>query len=177
LREDGLLDQRPVPELELLRGRHYTLQDIDLRAGIPIRLRDINGDTLELMVEFEPGAAVAVGLTVRCSLDGQELTRIFYDCVNRHLVLDAAQSSLSDTAHRGRHAGPLPLADGETIRLRIFLDGSLVEVFANERVCVTGRIYPVRADSLGLALWAHGGPARLRSLDIWEMGGIWEDRR
>jgi len=49
-----------------------------------------------------------------------------------------------------------------------------VEVFANGRLCLTRRIYPTRPDSLGVALFAEGGPARLRALQAWEMAGIWE---
>jgi beta-fructofuranosidase len=59
------------------------------------------------------------------------------------------------------------------LRLRVFLDRSVLEVFANERVCIGERIYPSRPDSLGLALFAEGGSAELRGLDVWEMGTIW----
>jgi beta-fructofuranosidase len=36
--------------------------------------------------------------------------------------------------------------------LRIFVDRSILEVFANDRVSITTRIYPTRRDSLGVAL-------------------------
>jgi Glycosyl hydrolases family 32 C terminal len=51
----------------------------------------------------------------------------------------------------------------------------VVEVFANERLALTERIYPTRPDSLGLGLFAEGGAARLLSLDVWTMGSIWTD--
>ncbi len=52
----------------------------------------------------------------------------------------------------------------------------MIEVFANGRACLTGRVYPTRADSLGLGLVARGGSARLFSLSIWEMRPISPDR-
>ena len=66
-----------------------------------------------------------------------------------------------------------PLPSEQTLKLRIFLDRSVVEVFANDRVCLASRIYPTRADSRGLTLFARGGSARLSSLDAWEMRSIW----
>jgi beta-fructofuranosidase len=53
---------------------------------------------------------------------------------------------------------------------RFFLDRSVVEIFANDRTCLTGRIYPTLADSLGVDLFAGGGTVKLTSMDIWKMG-------
>ncbi|MFL5733853.1 MAG: glycoside hydrolase family 32 protein [Chloroflexia bacterium] len=165
----GVLEMRPAPELEMLRRQHYSLQDAPLAEGSPSLPIDVRGDALEIIVEFEPGDATEVGISVRCSPDGSEQTGIIYDALHRRLVLDASRSSLSSTAHLGRYAGPLVLAGGETVRLHIYLDASVVEVFANDRACVTGRIYPSKDDSLGILLSAHSGSARLLSLDVWEM--------
>jgi len=47
-------------------------------------------------------------------------------------------------------------------------------VFVNGRQCVAARVYPVRADSLGVSLRAQGAPAELRTLDVWQMASIYE---
>ena len=51
---------------------------------------------------------------------------------------------------RGTQGGAFALAEGETLKLQVFLDASVIEIFANDRVCLTSRIYPSRSDSLGL---------------------------
>jgi beta-fructofuranosidase len=51
----------------------------------------------------------------------------------------------------------------------VFLDKSVVEVFANGRQAVMRRVYPSRPDSLGVRLFSHGGPARVATLAAWEM--------
>ena len=175
LRPDGMLDMRPAPEIEMLRGNHWGLRDVDLVEDSARELVDVRGDTLEIVAEFDPGDATEVGIVVRRSPDRREQTRVLYDCANQHIVLDASRSSLDDTAHLTRHEGSLVLSDGESVRLRVFLDRSVVEVFANERTCVSGRVYPTREDSLGVSLFAHGGVARLVSLDVWEMASIWTE--
>ena len=51
----------------------------------------------------------------------------------------------------------------------MFVDRSVIEVFANDRQCLTQRIYPARADSLGVALFSSGGNARCTVLEAWDL--------
>jgi beta-fructofuranosidase len=73
-------------------------------------------------------------------------------------------------------SGPFDLARGEPLRLHIFLDGSVIEVFANERACLTARVYPDGPRSMGLGLFSSGGTAKLASLEAWEMRPISPNR-
>ena len=58
------------------------------------------------------------------------------------------------------------------MELRIFLDRSVVEVFANDRQCLAVRVYPGRQDSVGVSLRSQGRSAVLQSLDAWQMKHI-----
>ena len=62
---------------------------------------------------------------------------------------------------------PFTLTERESLKLHIFLDKSVLEVFANSRQCLTQRIYPTRADSLGVSIFTKGGEAILNKLDAW----------
>jgi beta-fructofuranosidase len=173
LRPDSTLDMRPAPELAQLRGRHYAVPGSELTSASVDLLTRIMGDTLEIVAELEVGDASEVGLVVRCSPDQTEQTRIYYDTIDGRLAIDSTQASANAAATGGAHSGPFRLARRETLRLHIFLDRSVVEVFANERACVTSRVYPTQPDSRGLALFAQGGTARVVRLDIWELAAIW----
>jgi beta-fructofuranosidase len=52
----------------------------------------------------------------------------------------------------------------------VVVDRSLVEVYANERLAITERVYPTREDSTGIMIDATGGAARLLELRIWTVG-------
>ncbi len=54
--------------------------------------------------------------------------------------------------------------------MRIFIDRSVVEVFLNERASICGRVYPGRADSLGVVI---DGQAAVLEADAWAMRGVW----
>jgi beta-fructofuranosidase len=67
------------------------------------------------------------------------------------------------------HEAPLAPVAGETLRLRVFLDRSSVEVFAQDgRVVLTDLVY-ADAASLGVALGARSGRARLVGLRSWRL--------
>jgi beta-fructofuranosidase len=189
VRPDGLLGVEPAPELELLRGRHCRYTGVTLTPSSSGLLEDVWGDCLEIVAEFDPGGgAEQFGLKLRCSPDdapsecrlcrngGSEQTSVLYDRIAGHLVIDRRRSSLSLDAQRHVQEGVLNLAAGEGLRLHVFLDRSVVEIYANGRLCLTSRIYPSRTDSQGIGLFARGGSVWLRSLDVWEVNSIWVGR-
>ena len=67
-----------------------------------------------------------------------------------------------------REAGPFKLAQGEPLKLRVLVDRSVIEVFANDRQAITRRIYP-GAGSLGIKAFSTGGDCRLAAVAFWEM--------
>ena len=104
---------------------------------------------------------------MRCTPDDAEQTLIHYDRLQGVLLIDRQKSSLCKDVERDIRSGPL-VAD-ESLFLHIFLDRSVIEVFANYKLCMSSRIYPSRTDSLGVGFFAHGGSARIKALDVWEM--------
>jgi beta-fructofuranosidase len=187
---DGTLTIAPPEELEALRRGRRTSRDVALPGDETVPLRGIGGKALELAAEIDPGRAGRVVLLVRRSPDGAEETGIWYDAKEGILGLDMSRSTgredvvytqgpidtggvfrAADYPHpRATVEAPLALRAGEPLRLRVFLDGPMLEVFANGRQCLTQQVFPARADSLGVALRAEGGDAALRTLDAWEMG-------
>jgi beta-fructofuranosidase len=90
--------------------------------------------------------------------------------------VERERSSLSPDVERGTQGGAFALAEDETLKLKVFLDASVIEIFANDRACLTSRIYPSRSDSLGIGVFARGHNARLKALSIWEMRPVSANR-
>jgi sucrose-6-phosphate hydrolase SacC (GH32 family) len=172
-RPDGTLGVQPAPELRSLRRRHLRLENVSVSPSAPTAV-ELLGAALEVVAEFRPGQAAQFGLKVRCAPDGSEQTLVTYDPRSGWLSIDRAHSSLDPAIDREPHGTYLKLAADEHLLLHIFVDHSVVEVYANDRACVTSRVYPSRADSLGVEVFARGGPAQLHQFDVWEMGSIWD---
>lgn len=66
-------------------------------------------------------------------------------------------------------SGPFQLGGTELLHLRILIDKSVVEVFANERQSVLRRIDPAQPESVQVKLFSEGGATRVHSLTGWEM--------
>jgi beta-fructofuranosidase len=79
-----------------------------------------------------------------------------------------SKSSLTE-GPKSVEAGPFELPVQDPLKLRVFVDKSVVEVFANGEQAVMRRIYPSRQDSVGIRLFSNGGPAKVRTLQSWEM--------
>jgi beta-fructofuranosidase len=182
LADDDSLLITPVPELEGLRFNKKSVSEANIPANQDIVLPGIAGSAIEIHAVIDPNAAREVGLNVLRSPDATELTRIsFFHRANARwgtpqLQIDGSQSSTgADVLGRPPEIGPLDIPDGEYLRLRIFIDRSIVEVFANGIQCLTLRAYPESPASTGVSVFAKGNSATLKSLDCWQMRSVWPE--
>ena len=182
---DKRLRIAPVAALETLRDNdnHWRVEDMALPANEEVVLKQIQGNSMELNVEIDPREARWVQLNVLRSPNAEEQTSITFYNHDRQLaywynipgevVLDGSRSStLDDVWIRPPERALMP-RKGEPLRLRVFVDRSVVEVFVNERQYLAMRVYPGRKDSLGVSLRAQGQDAMLKKLDAWQMKSIW----
>lgn len=171
---DGRLAVEPVRELQALRRKHWHYGDLAIEPEPAALLDDVRGNCLEISAEFELTGDEEFGLLLCCSPDGQEQTRLVYQSALGQIVIEREDSSLSLDVDRGNGAAPVDLSADEPLKLHIFLDRSVIEVFVNGgRSCLASRIYPLRPDSLGIGLFARSGSVKLKSLDIWKLSSIW----
>jgi beta-fructofuranosidase len=167
LGEDGTLRMRPVPELEALRLNGQAWDDAAVAGGMGKRLEGIVGDSCELQMTIEPGAATRCGVKVRAAADGTEETLIYYDAAAKELVVDATRSG--PVGRLVVERAPFALGPGEPLELRVFVDKSIIEVYANVRQAISRQVFPARTDSLGVTLFSEGGQARFTQVKAWEM--------
>ncbi|KRE44921.1 GH32 C-terminal domain-containing protein [Paenibacillus sp. Soil522] len=172
LREDGRLGIEPIEELQALRGAHLlSLAECSLIEANQL-LKKVQGDTLEIRIEFSAGSANRAGLKVRQSPEGEEETLLYYDRTLSELGVDRSKTTLSrDERSVGVQSGKLEL-NGEHLYLHVYLDRSMMEAYASGLKSLTTRVYPSRPDSLGLQLWGDEG-LKIKSLNIWEMSSIY----
>ena len=158
LDKDNNLIQTPAPELKTLRGAHHSVRQLVLNSEAQ-RLNDVNGDAMEIVAEFTAGDATAFGLKVRQSEDGKDAVTIRY----ADGILNVAGTEV-----------PLKLdSDSKTLKLHVFIDKSVLEVFVNDGAMSVTRVeYPGEKD-LGVSVFAENGRVTLRSLDAWPMKPIW----
>jgi beta-fructofuranosidase len=157
LRSDGRLGMAPAPHVRSLRGRRREFANLFAPDGETMDIPDVLGDAIELVAEWDRGDADEFGITV---LE----TPILYNRASRRLTVGKEK--------------PLAVALGanQPLRLNIFVDCSVIEVFANGRACVTARSYIADPSESPVSISARGGSAKLRSLVMYELKPISQDR-
>jgi beta-fructofuranosidase len=168
LAADGTLRMNPPAEIERLRYNARQRANLTVKADADLALEGFDGNSLELHLEMDTRQATRCGLKVGCSPDGAEQTLVYYDATDKMLKADTTRSSLGD-GPKSVEAGPFALQNGERLQMRVFVDKSVVEVFANGRQAVMRRMYPSRSDSVGVRLFAHGGDAQVALVQAWDM--------
>jgi beta-fructofuranosidase len=172
--EDGELTVEPVPEVTALRTGRREFEARRLSANEEWVAAPEAGASVEVAATVAVEEAREVGVTVLRSPDGTEETTVTYWPDADSLGVDTSRASeRTDVLGRPPEVGPLELAEGADLRLRVFVDRSVVEVFANGRQCLTARAYPERADSVGVSVFARGGGAAVESLTVHEMADVW----
>jgi hypothetical protein len=166
------LVQQPVASLDTLEtGQRHTENSTAITGERTLTKR---GDVLDIRATLRPGSASRMGLKVLTNANGDE-TVISYDVAAGTLSIDRTKSGAAAAAlpgFPGVHSAPVPLRNGR-LDLRILVDRSLVEVFAQggERT-IADQVYPTPGSD-GLKVFATGGSATLETLDIRELRTIW----
>ena len=153
---DGHPRQQPAPALQQLRGRQLIDNGAVALANDAQPLPGVSGDVLELHATLTLDGAARAGLRLRAAADGDGGLPIEYD--GRTL-------RVNETA--------VDLPQSPQVRLHMYLDKSVVEVFVNDGAhVVTQVIYPAPEDQ---QIWAYAesGAAGFTDLRAWELSSIW----
>ncbi|KAL9064087.1 MAG: hypothetical protein Q9157_007959 [Trypethelium eluteriae] len=187
------LGVRPLPDVvaglranatkSSFRGAKYDASKILCLAG---------STSMQMTASISDYSGGQVGFTVAASPGGEEYTNIYFDPSNYTLNVDRYHSSLISEFNNATNVGffyPYTLsakggygaktggyggAQGgsgstkEALTFNIFLDGSLLEVYVNDRFVLTTRIYPSRTDSTGVGVFiGQGASARVSNVQMW----------
>lgn len=153
---DGQLLQKPAPQLSKLRGEVVVWRDA--RLGGEIKSFPLPAsNTLEIEAEIDLQTARSVRLEIKSANKPPQVVMNF----------NGLELQVQDAK------APLMLAKGERrLKLRIFIDRSVLEVFANDTVCFTKTITPLEADA-ALEIRTGDGHANAKRIQSWPMKTIW----
>jgi len=131
----------------------------------PLDGAGVVGRHLDIDATLDPGDAASVTLAVR--EDACQRTRITYDVVNERLIIDRSEAgNLFPGTSDGfpeRGSTHLPVRSNGTIGLRVLVDATVIEVYANDgRKTLCHQVYPDGCAD-GVSLTASGGSATLDS--------------
>lgn len=172
-RIDGewILMQQPVEQIKQLRSAVRSWKNINVKN---IHLLPVRGHALETEIVFTPSSGSIAG--VRLAKGNDHYIEIGYDRENQNLYID--RSKAGDTsfhksfAKLSRFEKSVKSKNGD-IKLRIFFDKSLVEVFANDGEAVmTLQLFPNEKDN-AIELFSNGKNVLFETINCWQIKSIW----
>lgn len=159
LSKEGELRIKPLRELEKLRGEPITRENLIVGSDGELSLKGIAGDALELELVVAPPAAEEFGIKLLCDEAGKEGFTISYGKGRKTLSV-------------GYIDPPFDLKEGEDLKLRIFIDKNLIEVFANDRqAAVAWHLYDPK--DRHLRLFSKGAALKVMRLTAWPIKSIY----
>lgn len=139
------LSVAPVAATVLLRDGATRYDDVEIDTVL--------SKCFEFAAVFHEPQVDRIIFAFRVAEDGSEETRVVVDLESHAITLDRSRTSLSNGNSLNR-SGHFQLLEPD-LSLRVFCDHSVVEIFVNDRFCMSSRIYP-DTTSLGMNLSFEG---------------------
>ncbi len=180
---------RPYGDYESLRYDHVALENVELPFRQEVSLPDVSGKAMEIEMLFND-ATRDIAVDVLADPEKKEYTRIIFRRGRGFIDRsrnggDNAKPSVIEIdptfcCSRPGFSSRIPelkeflMDKDEPLKLKIFIDRSIVEVFVNDRQWAMLRVWPVLDNSTGVRVTALSEDSRIVKLDAWQMKGIFE---
>ncbi len=167
LNDEGQLVQRPLEGLKDMRtSTMYAQRDFNLSGEIS--LNPVEGRMVELCGVFEVGTG-EFGFNIFKS--GNSKAKIYYNPTSGELVADFSSIArlINDGGvYDGIYRCPLPEkpVQGSELRINVFIDHSIIDIFVNERWATSIRVFPTEESADGVEAFATT-ETKVREMQAW----------
>ncbi len=168
LTADHRLTMWPIAEVEALRtatDEHGALRLTEDESRVVTT--DLTAGEIDIEIDLAASTAERIGLAVHKTPDGDE-TLIAYDVQTGRVMVDRHHSGAGQRGYRSA------AVRGGTLRMRILLDASSVEVFLDEgREALSLLVFPGEGER-SVELFSEAGTASVTELHVHRMGSSYE---
>ncbi|MCH5241202.1 MAG: GH32 C-terminal domain-containing protein [Muribaculaceae bacterium] len=175
LNEEGNLIQKPYSGLEELRGTGYSTENLAL-DGVKT-IEKVSGRQVEVRGVFTVGD-VPFGFNLLKGAKGY--ASVTYTPVNNKLEINVTKLNRKvndQNSFNGRYSATLPevIEKGSEFILDVYLDGSILDVFVNNKYATSVRLYPTDSDADGVEVFSDGGTVKVNSLNAWVLDSAYSE--
>lgn len=182
---------RPLAELASLRSPEcHVLKDVALPTAQGTNcVAPLRGKRWELEATVAVGdGCTSVGFLVKHNQGKSVKTTIAFRPDGEELVVDRSYSNADQSINKADERGPFTLfrtrnvgedneleelEEMEMLRLHVFCDNDILEIFANERFAISTMVYTQNSEAELVSLFAEGeeGSAVFREVRFWACAG------
>ncbi len=148
---DGYPIQNPISEMRQLRGVRHIVGGVMVQAGGSIRLRAENAQ-VEIILKLRPDHGAVISLVL-----GDQRIVEYHD----------GQLTVLGTST------PAPLNAAGVLDLHVFIDRSVIELFANLGRVVITRLLSQERVEMEVTLYSEYGECGIVACEMWDLKSVW----
>ncbi len=166
----GELVQKPYSGLSALRSETTVAYDERTLNG-ELSLSPVAGYEVEVEATFTVSSN-PFGIKILQSANGTAC-KVFFNPSTKMFTIDCSaigRKVNDEGVFNGVYSSALPanIGVGQTMKIHLFFDHSVLDVFINDRWATSVRIFPTSTSATGVCLFAEG-PTELQSAAAWTM--------
>jgi sucrose-6-phosphate hydrolase SacC (GH32 family) len=166
----------PIEEVQTLRKELLTsIENVTLDETNKL-LEKIHSDQVEIELELDVSNTKEAGLKLFKHPENKEETTIFYQNETNTINIDRGLSSLNPDIEKGIQGGELNLEDN-ILRLKLFVDKSIVEAYVNNEKAISSRVFPILDQSKGFEVFGIDGEPFVRVMRVWSLDTAMEGEK
>lgn len=173
LDRDNYLIQKPYEGLTKMRdnNKKYILNNSIITSGTT-PIDEVKGKSVEIEAQFKISPATKIGFIVRKS--GANGIEVYYNNATNKIVVDARNiTRLWNDAglYNGLYEAALPedIQAGDIMKMHIFIDHSIMDIFINEKQAFSIRVFPTDENSDNIEIISEGADTEFIYLNMWEL--------
>ncbi len=159
---DNKLCFSPIKELHSLRTYHVRFKSLIVNDEPLYLSKNFNSQCFEILMELEMLSADQFTLKIFESNNFQYDECIRFNIQSKEFWLGKEKIILQD------------LDTDDILKLHIFIDVSIIEVYINNREIISGQIIPKGSNSLQIEFFAQNGNIKINKSEIWSLRNIWD---
>jgi beta-fructofuranosidase len=159
---DNKLCFSPINELQSLRTNHFRFKSLIVNDESLYLSQDFNSQCFEILMEMELLSADQFTLKIFKSNNIQYDECIRFNIQSKEFWLGKEKIILQD------------LDTDNILKLQIFIDVSIVEVYINNREIISGQIIPKGNNSPQIEFLAQNGRIKIKKFEVWNLKSIWD---
>jgi sucrose-6-phosphate hydrolase SacC (GH32 family) len=163
LLNDSTIGHYPHPNLCRYRTNEKIINDIEIANSGLTRLAEFGGNQVEFEFLIDADSNSVFDIRLLESEDGRQHTKVVFDLKENVVGIDTRQGSATTQAGRNRF-DTYVFDHREEILVQIFVDRSVVEVFIDNLLTMSARVYPNEESSNISINLEEGGLSLIRAI-------------
>ncbi len=165
---NNLLVQKPYTGLEGMRVSEGAYSQTNFQLNGTQTLSTVSGRQVEVLATFQSGSA-AFGINVLKSTNGQAQIKVSGSTLTVDLT-SLGRISNDNGVFGGKYESTLPvnIETGSEVKLHVFVDGSILDIFVNDTYATSIRIFCTDADATGVELFTEAN-TQVVSAQAWNL--------